>query len=113
MPKDRISASPLPPLGPLPDLPPAAFLGTWTGAWASRFLATLDVTAVAEDGSLSGVYIFDGRESSLEGLKVENGVLRFGQEPRVTVLYIARDGSMRGTFGPRSAAITMHRQQDR
>lgn len=105
-----VGPGPFPRMHPDPTLPGTAFVGRWSGAWGGTLLSTLDVAAVDADGRVSGTYTFDGRSFPLDGLAISEGVLRFGTDQTgVTEFFVARDGTIRGTWRDR-ATITLRRQ---
>lgn len=110
LPFARIGPSPFPRMFPDPATPNTAFVGRWSGEWGGTLFSTLDIAAVADDGRVTGTYTFDGRAFQIDGIAIEDGVLRFGNEQTgVTEFFVARDGTIRGTWRNR-ATITLRRQ---
>lgn len=110
LPFAHIGPGPFPRFSPSPSTPNTAFVGSWSGAWGGAIPSTLIISAVDADGRITGTYTFDDRSLPLDGLAIDRGVLRFGNEQTgVNEFFVARDGAIRGTWRDR-ATITLRRQ---
>jgi pimeloyl-ACP methyl ester carboxylesterase len=110
LPFARIGPGPFPRFGADPTTPNTAFVGHWSGSWGGTLPSTLDISAIDADGRVTGAYIFDGRSFPLDGLAINQGVLRFGTaQTGITEFFVARDNTIRGTWRDR-ATITLRRQ---
>jgi len=110
LPFARIGPGPFPRFSPSLTTPNTAFIGRWSGAWGGAIPSTLEISAVDADGRITGTYTFDGRSLPLDGLAIDQGALRFGNEQTgVNEFFVARDGTIRGTWRDR-ATVALRKQ---